>query len=256
MRYRTRRTLRRLAGRSSGAGSRNGTPESRIVRLAREMRWAIVASGTTKARAICAVVRPPTARRVRATAEGGVSAGWQHRNSRTSVSSCSRMAGSSTAGASPAGSRCRATTSRSARDRSLRRWSISRRCAVRSSQPYGSAGTPSRGQWSAAARSASWTASSDASKSPERRVSAPRTRGARSRSRSSTRGSAAVGLAQTACPTCSRNAPISAAFDGASSMTWRTVIGCWVGTPFWPGTAESRAAISIARASDSTSTIW
>jgi hypothetical protein len=65
-----------------------------------------------------------------------------------------------------------------------------------------------------------------------------------------------VGLAQTACPTCSRNAPISAAFDGASSMTWRTVIGCWVGTPFWPGTADSRAAISIARASDSTSTIW
>ena len=69
-------------------------------------------------------------------------------------------------------------------------------------------------------------------------------------------GLGGAGLAQTACPTCSRNAPISAAFDGASSMTWRTVIGCWVGTPFWPGTAESRAAISIARASDSTSTIW
>ena len=61
---------------------------------------------------------------------------------------------------------------------------------------------------------------------------------------------------QIAPPTCSRNAPISAAFDGASSMTWRTVIGCWVGTPCWPGTAESRAAISIARASVSTSTIW
>ena len=64
------------------------------------------------------------------------------------------------------------------------------------------------------------------------------------------------GLAQRACPTCSRNAPISAAFDGASSMTWRIVMGCWIGTPFSPGTADRRAAISIARASDSTSTIW
>ena len=49
----------------------------RIVRLAREMRWAIVASGTRWALAICRVVRPPTARRVSATAAEGESAGWQ-----------------------------------------------------------------------------------------------------------------------------------------------------------------------------------
>ena len=65
------------------------------------------------------------------------------------------------------------------------------------------------------------------------------------------------GGAQIGCPAaCSRNAPISAAVDGASSMTWRTMIGCWMGTPPWPGTADTRAAISTARASDSTSTIW
>ena len=52
------------------------------------MRWAIVASGTRKARAISAVVRPPTARRVSASCDGGESAGWQHRNSSVSVSSC------------------------------------------------------------------------------------------------------------------------------------------------------------------------
>ena len=41
-----------------------------------------------------------------------------------------------------------------------------------------------------------------------------------------------------------------------ASITCRTWIGCCVATPPGPGTAESFAAISIARASDSTSTIW
>ena len=49
-------------------------PEGRPRRLdrclARLMRWAIVASGTRKARAISAVVRPPTARRVSASCDG------------------------------------------------------------------------------------------------------------------------------------------------------------------------------------------
>ena len=62
-------------------------PASRIRCLARLMRWAMVASGTKKALAISAVVRPPTARSVSATCEGGVSEGWQHSNNRTSVSS-------------------------------------------------------------------------------------------------------------------------------------------------------------------------
>ena len=64
------------------------------------------------------------------------------------------------------------------------------------------------------------------------------------------------GRGQMALPEAvSRNASISEAFDGASSMIRRTWIGCWVARPPGPGTAESRAAISIARASESTSTI-
>ena len=55
--------------------------------MARLIRCAIVASGTRNALAISAVVRPPTARSVSAIADDGVSAGWQHMNSRTSVSS-------------------------------------------------------------------------------------------------------------------------------------------------------------------------
>ena len=57
--------------------------------LALEMRCAIVASSTMNALAISAVVSPPTARSVRAIAEAGVSAGWQHMNSTVNVSSSS-----------------------------------------------------------------------------------------------------------------------------------------------------------------------
>ena len=69
-----------LACCSSAAGIRNGTPDALIRCLAREMRCAIVASSTMNARPISAVVNPPTARSVRAIAEAGVSAGWQHMN--------------------------------------------------------------------------------------------------------------------------------------------------------------------------------
>ena len=55
--------------------------------FARLIRCAIVGSGTRKAFAISAVVSPPTARSVSAMAEAGDSAGWQHMNSSTSVSS-------------------------------------------------------------------------------------------------------------------------------------------------------------------------
>ena len=46
-----------------------------IVSFARLIRCAIVASGTRKARAISAVVRPPTARSVNAIAEASESDG-------------------------------------------------------------------------------------------------------------------------------------------------------------------------------------
>lgn len=74
--------------------------------LARLIRCAIVASGTMKARAISAVVRPPTARSVSGIADAGVSAGWQQRKSRISESSRSDTGGR------PAGSRAAAATSR------------------------------------------------------------------------------------------------------------------------------------------------
>ena len=60
---------------------------SRILRLARTSRWAIVASGTRKARAISPVSRPPSRRSVMATWVSGASAGWQHRNISRSWSS-------------------------------------------------------------------------------------------------------------------------------------------------------------------------
>ena len=60
---------------------------------------------------------------------------------------------------------------------------------------------------------------------------------------------------QRSPPACSRYVFISSAFAGPLSITWRTWIGCWVGTPPVPGTAEIFAAISSARSSDSTSTI-
>ena len=47
----------------------------------------MVDSGTRKARAISAVVRPPTARSVSAIADAGVSAGWQREEEQASVSS-------------------------------------------------------------------------------------------------------------------------------------------------------------------------
>ena len=129
--------------------------------MARLIRWATVASGTSSARAISAVVSPPTARRVSATWETGVSAGWQHSSSRVSVSSSAGGAGAGSAGAS-------ATTvcSRSRRADSRRHTSIRRRDAVVISQPFGLAGTPSAGHCTAAASSASCTASSQLSKSP------------------------------------------------------------------------------------------
>ena len=62
------RAARRAAGRAFGPGGgiANGISLSRMVCLARLIRCAMVASGTRKAAAICAVVRPPTARSVSA----------------------------------------------------------------------------------------------------------------------------------------------------------------------------------------------
>ena len=146
----------------------NRAPAALMVCLARLMRWAMVASGTRKALATWAVVRPPTARRVRATCEGGDSAGWQHRNSSVRVSSAAAGRSASAPGAthSSAGEAVATASSRRRRADSPRTWSVMRREATVTSQPRGRSGTPSAGHWTAAASNASWTASSHRSNWP------------------------------------------------------------------------------------------
>ena len=80
-----------------------------IACLPRLMRCAIVASGTRNARAISAVVSPPTARSVSATCDAGVRAGWAQRKSSVSVSSESTGSSSPrTSAAAISSRRCRA----------------------------------------------------------------------------------------------------------------------------------------------------
>src|SRR6478609_122605 len=99
MRYSTCRTACSRSARSAGGGIANRAPAALIRCLPRLIRCAMVDSGTRKAAAICAVVNPPTARRVSATCDGADSAGWQHRNSSFRVSS----AGSPSSPAPPDG---------------------------------------------------------------------------------------------------------------------------------------------------------
>ncbi len=142
----------------------SGPPLSLTVCLARVMRRVIVASGTRNARAISAVVRPPTARSVSAICDAVDNDGWQHKKSRISESSASERAAPtrSAPGANqPSGNSCRATVSSRRRlDCSLRNRSVSRRDATVMSHARGLSGTPSRGHCVAAARNASWAASS------------------------------------------------------------------------------------------------
>ena len=111
----------------AAGGMANGMPLSLMRCLARLMRRVMVASGTRNARAISAVVRPPTARRVSAICDAGDRTGWQHMNSRMSVSSAS-AAGRSAAGASHCSGRVHraAPSSRRWRACSLRSRSVSR----------------------------------------------------------------------------------------------------------------------------------
>jgi hypothetical protein len=157
IKYKTWSTAVSRAARSSGGGIVNCAPLSRIRCLARLIRWPTVASGTSSARAISAVVSPPTARSVSATWETGVNAGWQQSSNRVSSSSPRAGAGS--------GSRHTAS-SRRRRAVSLRSNSMRRRAATVISQFFGLSGTPSTGHCCAAASSASCTASSQVSKSP------------------------------------------------------------------------------------------
>src|SRR5438105_1299528 len=139
---------------------------ARIFPLARTSRWAMVGSGTRKARAISAVVSPPRSRSVRATWTSAASAGWQHVKIRRSRSS--RTATSSTG--SSGACRSAAWACRSSREASRRSRSIARLRAVVMIHPAGLGGTPAEGQRCTATTNASWTASSATSMSPKART--------------------------------------------------------------------------------------
>ena len=143
-----------------------------ILPLARVIRRAIVVSGTRKARAISATVRPPSRRRVRATRASIASAGWQQVKTSLSRSSSTGPVGS--AGLSS----CiiRAAWCLASRWDSRRSRSIALRLAVVASHPPGLGGMPSRGHRSAAAANASAAASSARSRSPKRRARPATTR--------------------------------------------------------------------------------
>src|SRR5512143_2626806 len=152
------------SARSAPRGTSNGTRASASDRFARTIRWAIVASGTRKARAISPVVSPPTRRRVSATRASVERIGWQEMN--TSRSRSSPMSSSSAASRAGTVISCRDSSSRpsswclrSASDL-LRNRSIARRFAVAMSQAPGLSGTPASGHRSSATTSASWASSS------------------------------------------------------------------------------------------------
>src|SRR5258707_1868540 len=160
----TSSTEGRRASSSSPRGTSKGTFASRSVRFARTSRWAIVDSLTRNARAVSAVVRPPSSRRVSATRASEESSGWQQVNIRPSRSS--PTSSSSAASKSARSIAIRIPTSRASSSclRSKVVWrrarSIARFLAVAMSQARGLSGTPDSGQRVRAATSASWARSS------------------------------------------------------------------------------------------------
>src|SRR4029450_10095227 len=147
-------------------------PASLIFRFARVSRPFMVSDSTRKARAISSVLRPPSARSVRATCASSASAGWQHM--KISSSRSSGNSGSSTSCSSDSGSSSSFVFSARVRSRRIR--STARRRAVVVSQAPGLSGVPSRVQRSAATANASWVASSARSKSPKSPTRVARTR--------------------------------------------------------------------------------
>src|SRR5256885_3720279 len=178
MRYSTARTSSIRSGSASRSGTRNGMRASTIFLFARTSRCAIVASGTRNARAISPVVRPATERSVSATCASRASAGWQHVKMSSSRSS-GRALAVVTFGSSSSAIFSSYRFARRSRSMPLR-------LAVVMSHAPGLAGTPSRGQCSSAATSASCTHSSARSKSPRLRTRAAVSRPASSRKTAAT----------------------------------------------------------------------
>ena len=198
--------------------------------FARLIRWAMVASGTRNAFAISAVVRPPTARSVSAIAEAGVSAGWQHMNSRISVSS-------------------RPVTS----------------TAGRLGQRGGVFAAPAR---LLAAELIGHLPHGGLDQPAPRVVGHPLGRPVPGRGDqrllhgvlggvevAEAADEHAEDLRRQFAQQVLEARPSAHVPPPGAPITCRTSIGCWIGTPPGPGAADAFAAISMARASDSTSII-
>src|SRR5256886_3086958 len=153
-------------------------PAARILFFARPRRFAIVGSGTRKARAISSVVNPPSVRSVNATCASVASAGWQQVKTSSSRSSGNVVVSSNDTWSGSAASAAAASSRPvfAASVRSRRMWSIARLRAVVTSHAPGLRGVPSRGQRSAATANASCAASSARSKSPRKPMRVARTR--------------------------------------------------------------------------------
>ena len=159
----------------------------------------MVASGTKNARAISAVSRPPTVRRVSATRASTGSAGWAQVKTRRSRSSHSGSAAARSAGSSdvpPPVSSSIVIHSLTLPTSTPRRRSTSsaRRFATVVSHAPGVRGTPSVGQCRAARSNASAVASSATSQSPVARM-----RVATMRVHSSRYAAATASVAARAC---------------------------------------------------------
>ncbi len=175
IRYTTASTASSRSGSRWPGGTANGMAASRILCLARVRRLLIVSNGTRKARAISSVERPPSVRRVSPTCASSASAGWQQVKISSSRSS-GKVAVSSIASSDVSRSSRLSSSVFAASVRSRRMRSIARLRAVAISHPVGLAGTPSRGQRSAASANASCAASSASSMSPSQPTSEARTR--------------------------------------------------------------------------------
>ena len=127
------------------------------------MRWAMVASGCRKARAISSVVRPQIILRASAVRASRDNRGWQavkiSRSNSSPNSSSSAASGSGIACCSCSSSRISISCLRASMQR-RRRSSSARRFAVAISHAPGFSGTPVTGQCSRAATSASCVRSS------------------------------------------------------------------------------------------------
>ena len=152
-----------------------------ILRLARVIRWRIVASGTRKPRAISDACRPPSSRSVNATWASGARAGWQQvkiNRKRSSLIAASSNMSSSKASSKASGwsSVIVARCSRWPRVDSRLMRSRARLRAVTVIHAPGLGGRPVSGQRSVATTNASWTDSSARSMLPRSRTRPATTR--------------------------------------------------------------------------------